>query len=159
MKKSRLSKEDALEHMRKFCALQERSHQEVRSKLKRFGVFGDALEEVVSALIRDDFLNEERFARSFARGKFRINKWGKLKIRQHLRMKAVSTWSVDKAMQEIDEEEYQAAVESLIRSKMQSLSHKPAMERLSKVTSSIIARGYEKEIVFPMAKALLPENQ
>lgn len=159
MKQSRLSKEDALEHMRKYCALQERSNQEVRTKLIKLGVFSDSLEEVISTLIRDDYLNEERFARSFARGKFRINKWGRLKIRQHLRMKAVSSWSIDKAMEEIDGEEYQATVESLIRSKMESLSYKPPMERLSKVTASVIARGYEKEIVFPMAKALLPENQ
>jgi regulatory protein len=76
-KSSYVSKEDALKKLQRYCAYQDRCHQEARRKLLDLGIYGDDLEEIISELISDNFLNEERFARSFARGKFRIKGWGK----------------------------------------------------------------------------------
>ena len=88
-KKKYLSKEDALKKLQRYCAYQDRCHQEVRSKLLDLGIYGHDLEEVIVALIEDNFLNEERFARSFTRGKLRIKHWGRNKILQELKKKNI----------------------------------------------------------------------
>lgn len=103
----------ALEKLRHYCAYQERCHQEVRSKLLSLKVYGDELEEVISSLISDNFLNEERFARSYARGKFRMKQWGRIKIKQELKKRRISDYCIRKAMTEIDEEEYLQTIHDL----------------------------------------------
>ena len=94
MKKAKkyISPEDALAKLQRYCAYQDRCHQEVRTKLIDLGVFGDTLEEIITDLIKDNFLNEERFARSYARGKFRMRKWGRIKIRQELKLRKISDY-------------------------------------------------------------------
>lgn len=96
----------AMVRMRKYCDYQERCHQEVRSKLLELGVYGMDLEEVLTQLIQEGYLNEERFARSYTRGKFRIKKWGRQKIVRALKAKNVSEYCIRAGLEEIDEEEY-----------------------------------------------------
>ena len=95
-----VSKEEALAKMQRYCAYQERCHEEVRSKLLNMGVYSDWREEIIVQLIEENFLNEERFARSFARGKFRIKQWGRNRIRQELKKRKISDYCVRKAMEE-----------------------------------------------------------
>jgi len=95
---------EALVKLQHYCAYQDRCHQEVRSKLLSIKVYGDQLEQVMASLIADNYLNEERFARSFARGKYRIKKWGHNRIRQELKMKNISDYCIRKAMKEVVEE-------------------------------------------------------
>ena len=99
-----MTKSEALQKLKKYCAYQERSHSEVRTKLISLEVYGDTLEEVILELVQEDYLNEERFARAYARGKHRIKKWGRGKIKQGLKLKRVSDYCIKKAMTEIDEE-------------------------------------------------------
>jgi regulatory protein len=105
-KKKYISKDDALLKLQAYCAYQDRCHSEVRSKLLDLGIYGDDLEDIIVALIEDNFLNEERYARSYARGKFRIKQWGRLRIRRELKFRKISDYCIRKAMEEIDENDY-----------------------------------------------------
>ena len=94
-----VSKEEALAKIQRYCAYQDRCHQEVRTRLLDMGVYADWLEEIIVQLIEENFLNEERFARSFARGKFRIKQWGRNRIRQELKKRNISAYCIRMAME------------------------------------------------------------
>ena len=100
-----VSKEEALAKIQRYCAYQVRCHQEVRTRLLDMGVYADWLEEIIVQLIEENFLNEERFARSFARGKFRIKQWGRNRIRQELKKRNISAYCIRMAMEEIEEQD------------------------------------------------------
>lgn len=99
-------RDDILIKMRKYCDYQDRCHQDVRSKLIRLQVYGDELEQVMAILIEEDLLNEERFARSFTRGRYRIKAWGRHRITRELKQRQISDYCIRKGMEEIDSEEY-----------------------------------------------------
>ena len=107
MQKKFHTKEEALQKLRHYCGYQERSHSEVQQKLWDLGVRRTDHDEIITSLIEDDYLNEERFAQQFAGGKFRMNDWGRKKIYYALKEKKVSEYNIKKAMKEIDEEAYQ----------------------------------------------------
>lgn len=134
----------ALDRLRKFCAYQERCHSEVRTKLIKMEVYGDKLEEVMSQLISEDFLNEERYARSYARGKFRMNKWGRFKIRLHLQQKQVSDYCIEKGLAEIEEEAYIEVIDQLLETKLRG---KTDFASRQKAKASLIRKGFEPELV------------
>nr|HPR30119.1 RecX family transcriptional regulator [Chitinophagales bacterium] len=94
-----------LNKLRHYCAYQERCHEEVRTKLLSLKVYGDRLEEVISQLVQEDFLNEERYAKAYAGGKFRMQKWGRERIRKELRFRKISEYCIRQAMEEIPEED------------------------------------------------------
>ena len=133
-----------LEH---FCAYQERCHQEVRSKLLEHGIYGDVLEEIISDLISNNFLDEERFAKTFARGKFRMKHWGRNKIRNELKMRKVSTYSINEAMKEIDDDAYMKTLKQLLDKKERTTSFKNKYDRLKKMTDFAMVKGYEYELI------------
>ena len=144
-KKKRYSKDEALEAMQRYCVYQDRCHQEVRYKLIEHQVYGDDLEEVISALIKDNFLNEERFARAYASGKFKIKSWGRNKIKMELKRREISDYCIRKAMTEIDEEDYYSALQSLLRKRWDGESQDyPTRVKLNQYAQS---RGFEYGIV------------
>lgn len=100
------SLEAALLKLQQYCAYQDRCHQEVRSKLIKMKVYGDRLEQIMASLVEDDFLNEERYAKAYTTGKLKMNQWGRIKIRQHLKSKRVSEYCIRKGIEMIDEDEY-----------------------------------------------------
>ena len=112
------SKDDALDVLRKYCIYQDRCHSEVRTRLLKLKIYGDDLEDIIVELIQDDYLNEERFARSYVRGKYRMKYWGKYKIEQGLKAKRVSEYCIRKGMTEILEEEYLENLESMLRKRV-----------------------------------------
>ena len=151
--KKYLSVTDALAKMHRYCAYQERCHQEVRSKLLELGIFGDDLENIITALIEDNFLNEERFARTFARGKFRIKQWGRNRIRQELQMRQISDYCMRKAMEEIEEGEYLETLRSVLKKRAVALNNGLTdFERKNKVAQYAIQRGYEADLVWDLIK-------
>ena len=101
-----LTKEQAYQKLKHYCAYQERCHSEARAKAYKLGVKRVDVDELVAKLIEEGCLNEERFARSFAGGKFRIKQWGRLKIRTELKKKHISSYCIAAAMNEIDENKY-----------------------------------------------------
>lgn len=140
-------KKAALLKLQKYCAYQDRCHQEVRQKLFDLKVYGDDQEEIMASLISEGFLNEERYARSFARGKFRINRWGRMKIRQGLKQKQVSEYCINAGLQEIEEEEYRDALSDLAgRLSDQYGSVEDPVAR-NKVFQALVRKGYETWLI------------
>lgn len=147
-----ISKEDALARLRKFCDYQDRCHQEVRTKLIEIGCYGDDLENVMCDLIADNFLNEERFARSYARGKFRLKQWGKVRIRQELKLRKISAYCMKKAFEEIDEEEYESTLRKLLEKKAKNIKAKNRFEKNAKLAKYMMQKGYESFLVWEILK-------
>lgn len=143
-----LTNREGLELLRQYCNYQERCHQEVRSKGLKLGFRGDDLEELISAMITEGLLDEERYARSLARGKFRNNQWGKVKIIQALKMHNIPEYCIRKALTEIDESEYRQTLLKLAELKNESLPGGLSdYEKKQKVISYLMQKGYEFEAI------------
>jgi len=144
-----LTKAEALVKLRHYCAYQDRSHGEVRTKLLKLKVYGDLLEEVMSDLIDEDFVNEERFAKNFARGKFRIKGWGKIRIRRELMAKKISEYSIKKAIKEVEEEGgYEEALCNILAKYISTRKTKwPNHILRQKVYKYGVRKGYESQLV------------
>lgn len=146
----------AIERMRKFCGYQERAHSEVRTKLIKLEVYGDDLEEIIAQLVSEDFLNEERFARAYVRGKFRMNKWGKFKIKMHLKQKRVSEYCINEGMQEISDEEYSNMIDDLLSRKLVGNIDAKAKQ---KIRDALMRKGFEPALVSERMAALVAGNE
>lgn len=138
---------DALATLRKWCAIQERCQQESFFKLRKAGLSAIQAEQAVGQLISEGFINEERFARTFARGKFRIKKWGRRKILFELKKKKISEYCIRRAMQEIDAQDYRSTLDDLIRKRSKELKIKDTGLLNRKLASFLISKGYEPELV------------
>ncbi len=153
-KKKYVSKLDALEKLQKYCAYQDRCHKEVRSKLLDLGIYGDDLEQIIAELIAENFLNEERFAQSYARGKFRMKHWGKRKILQELKARQISAYCIKKGMAEIDDDEYEKKLFGLIEKKNNSLKENNVYIRRKKLFDYAYRKGYESFLIQNCIKVL-----
>lgn len=147
MQKKLLSKEQGLQKLRQYCAYQERSHSEVVQKLWDIGVRRADHDEIISSLIEDDYLNEERFAQQFAGGKFRMKSWGRKKIVYALKEKGVSTYNINKALKEIPEADYQKTLHSLAAKKWTELKSEQYLIRKKKCTDYLLQKGYEPQLI------------
>ncbi|WP_164108067.1 MULTISPECIES: regulatory protein RecX [Sphingobacterium] len=135
-----------------YCAYQERSQQEVRDKLHNWGLHIEDVEQIISDLISTNFLNEERFAKAFTQGKFRIKGWGKIKIQQHLKVKRVSAPLIKIALQQIDLDDYEQKLTDLIQRKVgDNLSQLSLAER-AKLVRYLQSKGYENSLIFEKIK-------
>jgi len=133
---------ETLERIKQWCDRRERAHSEVRRKLSSWGVYGDESEGIIAELISSDFLNEERYARAFARGKSRIKGWGRRKIEQQLKSKGVSSYSINMAAEEIDDHEYIEGLKRLIRKKAPTIKAKSKFEKSQKMLRFLAGRGF-----------------
>ncbi|HTQ28878.1 MAG TPA: regulatory protein RecX [Puia sp.] len=148
IRRQQLGREQALQKIRQYCAYQERSHAEVREKLYSFGLWTKDVEFIISQLIEEDYLNEERFATAFAGGKFRMKSWGRVRIRHELKQKRVSEYCIKKALREIDEADYLSRLEKLGTEKWESLkSERNIFIRKRKVQDYLLQKGYEADLV------------
>lgn len=135
----------ALEH---YCSYQERSHKEVEQKLQSIGMIPLACEQIIGHLIQNNFLNEERYAKSFARGKFNINKWGKIKIQQALLTKGVSNANIEIGLTEIDNEDYLKTLRDLIAKYQQNNKETIPYKRKQKLYKYLQQKGYETSVIY-----------
>jgi regulatory protein len=154
MQKIRIGKEQAIQRIRHYCAYQERAQQEVRDKLYELGMTMSEVEEIIADLITDNFLNEARFAESFAGGHFRIKSWGKQKIKYALQQKRVSPVNIKKALNSIEEEVYKKTLIHLATKKWNSLKGERGMSRMAKTNSFLNQRGFESALIMPILQAL-----
>ena len=143
----RLTKEQAIQKLRQFCAYQERSHSEVKQKLWHLGVWKSEHDEIIASLIEDDYLNEERFAKAFVGGKFRMKDWGRKKIYYGLKEKGISDYLIKRAMKEIDEDSYRKTLQELAEKKYESLKGEQYLVRKKKTIDYLLQKGYEPELV------------
>jgi regulatory protein len=142
------SPEKALQKLRHYCGYQERSHAEVKQKLYSLGLFEKEAEELISRLIEDGYLNEERFAISYASGKSRNNGWGRIKIRHGLEQKGISKYCILKALQSLDESEYIAGFQRIADKKWLSLrSEKNIFVKKNKWQQFLLQRGFEQSVI------------
>ena len=137
-----------------YCAYQERSQQEVRDKLYELGAYPNVVENVISQLIGDNFLNEERFANAYAKGKFRQKGWGKIKIKQGLKLKRVPDILIKKALLLIPGDDYLETLSKLLTKKSALLTEKNALKRRYKLQQYAMSRGYESDLIADMLKAI-----
>ena len=143
-----LTIEEGLGPLRLYCNFQERCHKEVRSKGLKLGFYGAALEELISQMVSEGLLNEERYARSLARGKFRNNQWGRIKIDQALKKHDVTQYSIRKALTELDEAEYRQTLAKLVQTKTKTLSGEIApFQKKQKIISYLLQKGFEYEVI------------
>ena len=144
----RLTPQQALPKAKIYCAYQERCHSEVKDKLYSFGLNKNEVEEIVSTLIEENFLNEERFAIMFAGGHFRSKQWGKIKIAHALKQKQVSPYCIKTALQHIDADDYQLTLKKLLERKFELLrAEKNKYTKKKKLLSYLLQRGFEMSLI------------
>jgi regulatory protein len=151
-----LSVDQILEKISHYCAYQERAHRQVKQKLLHLGVDSEQADQILARLITDGFLNEERFAKSYAGGKFRMMKWGRLKIVRELEQLAVSAKNVQSAMKEINEVDYQQTLRDLLHRKMKIVNQANPYQWRDKLARYAISKGYEPDLVWQMLGELTP---
>lgn len=147
-KKKYISFEEAKLKLASYCAYQERCHQEVIGKLNELGVYGLEADQILLWLIQENFLNEERFAKAFAGGKFRVLAWGKLRIQRELKQRNISDYCIKRGLEEINEESYLETLKNELRNKMQKTKAKDSRLLQAKVASYLISRGFEPDLVW-----------
>jgi regulatory protein len=153
MYKKQLTKEQAWQKAKHYCAWQERCHVEVKEKLYSFGIRKAEVEELLSKLIDENYLDEERFAIQFAGGKFRVKQWGRVKIKYELKQKRVSDYCIKKAIREINEDDYRKTLAKLFTAKLKTLkSETNYFIRKRKLQNYLLQKGYEPELIHEILK-------
>jgi regulatory protein len=145
--------EQALIKIRDWCAYQERCQQEARDKLYDYGLKTDDVENIIAQLVNENFINEERFAIAFAGGKFRIKKWGKIKIKQELKAKHVSDYCIKKGLAVIDSTEYINTLKKVLALKAKSITEKNFLKKKQKLVRYALGKGYEQDLIFDILKS------
>lgn len=147
MFKKTLTPEEALNKIKHYCAYQERCHHEVKEKLYSYGLYKMQVENILSNLIENNYLNEERFAIQFAGGKFRMKQWGKKKIAYELQQKRVSSYCIKIGLKQIDDESYHQTLETLLAGKWQHLHGQHYITRQAKAYAYLLQKGYEPALI------------
>jgi regulatory protein len=138
----------ALPKAKHYCAYQERCHSEVKEKLYGFGLNTKEVDQIISTLIEENYLNEERFAIQFAGGHFRSKKWGRVKIKYQLKQKQVSEYCIKKALKQIDEEEYLKTLQQIFEAKLKTLkSEKNIFIKKRKLQDHLLQKGFEADLI------------
>ena len=136
----------------RFCAYQERSSYEVRQKMKEFDATETEIEKIIASIQEDDFQDDERFARLFTSGKFRIKRWGKNKIKSELRMKKISDPLIKKALDSIDESEYKKTILHLIQKKVKEVKSQEPRAKSQKIAMYLLSKGFESDLIWKNLK-------
>ncbi len=141
-----------LEH---FCAYQERCHKEVEQRLYDLKMIPEAKEIIILHLLQHNFLNEERFAKAYVRGKFSIKKWGRIKIVSELKFKNISPYNIKTALKEINEEDYFKTLQSIAEKKIVLIKEPNSFKKKSKLTTFLISKGYETQLIYKIVNILI----
>lgn len=141
------TQKQALIKAESYCAYQERCQQEVRDKLYSWGLHEVQVENVIADLIASNFINEERFAKAYAGGKFRIKKWGRVKISIELKRRKISSYCIKKGLAEIEEEEYIKTLQKVAEIKIKATKERDSKKKKYKVMNYLLSRGFENDLV------------
>lgn len=144
--KTKWNKDDALKELRRWCAVQERCHEDIRLKLIEHQIFGDDLEDILATLITEDFLNETRYALAYVSGKFKINEWGRIKILSGLKQKKISQYNINKAIKQLDEIAYAQTLEKHFNKKLKEVKIK-TQEGKMKMMNFLLQKGFESDLI------------
>lgn len=141
---------EVIERIQSFCAIQDRSQFEVKNKMKSWGVEEYIIDNILSDLITEKFIDEHRFAKSFCRGKFRIKKWGKIKIKNELKKRKISDSCINKGLKQIDEKEYCLLLSELFKKKKNSIKEKNKFIRNGKIAKYLQQKGFENNLIWEL---------
>ncbi|WP_372945069.1 regulatory protein RecX [Muriicola sp.] len=142
--------------MERYCTYQDRCHQEVLRKLREMRMIPEAIDKIMGHLIAHGFLNEERFARSFVRGKFRIKKWGRVRITQELKNRDISPYIIRMAFEELDDREYSDTLRDLARKRLSQLEGIDPRLQKKKLYDYLLYRGWESSRIYDQLDELFP---
>ncbi|AIM59904.1 regulatory protein RecX [Cellulophaga geojensis KL-A] len=149
---------EATHKLEQYCAYQERCHKEVTKKLKDMGMIADARDLIITHLIKENYLNEERFAQSFARGKFNIKKWGKNRIVNELKFRDISIYNIKTALKEIDEDQYIQTLNELASKRANEVKETNIYKKRKKIADYLLYRGWESHLVYEKVQELTPKK-
>ena len=141
---------EATERIQSYCAIQDRCQSDVERKMKEWGISDEIIENIVTDLILDKFVNEERFSESFCRGKFRIKRWGKVKIKNELKIKKISNNCIDKGLLQIEKKEYMKVLKDLYLKKRDSLKDRNQFIRKGKIAKHLQQKGFESKLIWEL---------
>ncbi|WP_117879717.1 regulatory protein RecX [Aureibaculum luteum] len=142
------SLEEAKRRLENYCAYQERCHSELERKLYEMYLSQEEKEEIILHLLHHDFLNEERFSKSFARGKFNIKKWGKVRIVRELKFRKITNYNITQALKEINESEYFTTFDQLAEKKFTQMTETNIQKKRKKLADYLLYRGWETDLVY-----------
>ena len=155
MQVKNIGTEKAWQKIKHYCAYQERSHAETRDKLYKFGLYKPEVETLLTQLIEENYLNEERYAIAFAGGHFRSKQWGRVKIKYALSQKKVSAYCIKKALASIDEAEYEQCIQKMAAAKLVALqTEKNIFIKKTKLQNYLLQKGFESNLVVATANKL-----
>ena len=146
---------EAQKKMENYCAYQERCHKEVKEKLYKMKMIPQVVDQIVVHLINENYLNEERFAKAFARGKFRIKKWGKNRIIRELKFREISKYSIESALKEIDLDQYHLTLHELTLKRIAQVKETNVYKKKKKVADYLLYRGWESNLVYEKINELV----
>jgi regulatory protein len=155
----RYSVQEAKEKIQRYCAYQERSHKEVRTRLFEYGLDRNDVEEIIAHLITSNFLNEERYAKAFAGGKFRMKKWGRLKIIHALEAQGLTPRCINSGLKEIDEADYEKVIQEFLVRKNDEIIQDNMYAQRDKISKAAILKGYEPELVWKILRTIVPDHK
>lgn len=146
---------EATRKLEGYCAYQERCHKEVVQKLRDMGMIQEVIDQIATHLIQENYLNEERFAQSFARGKFNIKKWGRIRIVNELKFRGISKYNIKTALKEIDSDLYHSTLDALAKKKLGQITENNIQKRRKKLADYLLYRGWESHLVYEKLKELI----
>ncbi len=153
-KKNTYTVNEALKKLEYYCAYQERCHKEVHLKLRSMNMIPTVIDHIITYLIQHNYLNEERFAKSFARGKFRVKKWGKRRIVQELKIRSISKYNIITALKEISNDEYYITFNELAEKRWEQLKSEKTLIRKKKFIDYLLYRGWESNMIYDKVNSL-----
>ena len=145
----------ALEDLKRYCSVQERSMKAVREKLVSWGLKGDQVDNIIAELISTNYLNEQRFAEAYVSGKFKIKSWGRRKIVQGMKQLEISEACISIALNQIEEDEYEECLERWVEKRARHEKGRPVFETRGRIARYLINKGYESELVWNKVNKLV----
>ncbi|WP_026776137.1 regulatory protein RecX [Polaribacter sp. Hel_I_88] len=155
MTKKSFTIDEVKRKLENYCVYQDRCHKEVEQKMRDYFLIPEAKEMILLSLMKDNFLNEERFAKSFARGKFRIKSWGKQRIIRELKFKDISAYNIKTALKEIDETDYLETIYKITENRNAVISEANIYKRKQKLIGFLMRKGFENELIYKVVNEVV----
>jgi len=157
-KNTYFSIEEVKRKLERYCVYQDRCHKEIEIKLKEFVLIEEAQNQILLHLLEHDFLNEERFSKSYARGKFKIKKWGRQRIIRELKFRNISEYNIKTALKEIDEEDYLETLHTIAVKRSLLLHESNFYKRKKKLSDFLMRKGYEFDLIYKEVNEILKDR-
>lgn len=146
---------EAIKKVEGYCTYQDRCHKEVHNKLREMRMIPEAVDQIIIHLIQNNYLNEERFAKSYARGKFTIKKWGKVRITGELKQREISKYKIQIALREIDDALYLKTLDALAKKRLGAIVESNTQKKKKKLADFLLYRGWESHLVYDKIRELI----